>query len=116
MGHQILGTDISNAAVRQASMGRYAKHEIQRGMKPHLLARYFREEAGGWKVKDELRAMVTFSHRNLLEPFADLGPFDIIFCRNVAIYFDASDPAGLFLRLADRLTPGGVCLSALRNV
>jgi chemotaxis protein methyltransferase CheR len=105
----ILGVDISNAAIRQASLGRYANHEIQRGMKPHLLARYFREEAGGWKVKDELRAMMTFGRRNLLQPFADLGPFDVIFCRNVAIYFNAESRRDLFLRLADRLTPDG-CL------
>ena len=103
----ILGTDVSNAAVRQASMGRYTQYEIQRGMKPHLLARYFRQEAGNWKVKDELRAMITFGHRNLLEPFADLGPFDVIFCRNVAIYFDPQTQRALFLRLADRLTPSG---------
>lgn len=105
----ILGTDISNAAIRQASRGAYAKHEILRGMKPTLLPRYFRETAEGWQVKDELRAMVTFARRNLLEPLADLGSFDVIFCRNVAIYFDAVARRSLFLRLAERLTPAG-CL------
>jgi chemotaxis protein methyltransferase CheR len=103
----VLGVDISNLAIRQASLGRYATHEIQRGMKPHLLAKYFREKEGGWEVKDELRAMISFSHRNLLQPIADLGPFDIIFCRNVAIYFDVETRRDLFLRLADRLAPGG---------
>ena len=86
----ILGTDISNAAVRQASQGRYTKHEIQRGMKPGLLPRYFTEEAGSWKVKDQLRAPVSFARCNPLQPFAELGPFDVILCRNVAIYFEAS--------------------------
>ncbi len=100
-------TDISNAAIRHASAGRYAKHEIQRGMKPLLLPRYFTEEAGHWKIKDELRGMLTFTHRNLLSPFNDLGPFDIIFCRNVAIYFDAPARRDFFLRLIDRLTTGG---------
>ena len=103
----ILGTDISNAAIRQASRGAYAKHEIARGMKPALLARYFRETADGWQVKDELRAMVTFARRNLLEPLTDLGAFDVIFCRNVAIYFDPAARRSLFLRLAERLTPAG---------
>jgi chemotaxis protein methyltransferase CheR len=103
----VLGIDISNAAVRQASLGWYGAHEIQRGMKPHLLAKYFRQDNGYWKVKDELRAMITFARRNLLQPFADLGPFDIIFCRNVAIYFDAESRRDLFLRLASRLTPDG---------
>jgi chemotaxis protein methyltransferase CheR len=105
----ILGTDISNAAVRHASRGWYAKHEIQRGMKPNMLTRYFREESGGYHVKDELRGMATFNHRNLLEPFADLGPFDVIFCRNVAIYFDGPTRRDFFLRLSDRLSNDG-CL------
>jgi chemotaxis protein methyltransferase CheR len=103
----VLGIDISNAAIRQASLGWYAEHEIQRGMKPHLLTKYFRPERNGWKVKDELRGMTSFSRRNLLEPMADLGPFDIIFCRNVAIYFDPQTRRDLFFRLVDRLKPDG---------
>jgi len=103
----ILGTDISNTAVRQASLGRYAKHEVQRGMKPYLLQKYFREDGNFWQVKDELRGYATFGHRNLLQPFGDLGPFDIIFCRNVAIYFDAATRTNLFLRLTERLNMDG---------
>ena len=107
----ILATDISDDAIRKASLGRYADHEIQRGMKPQLLARYFAESAGGWKVKDELRAMISFARRNLLDPFSELGLFDVILCRNVAIYFDAPARRSLFNRLSDRLTPEG-CLFA----
>jgi chemotaxis protein methyltransferase CheR len=103
----IMGTDISNSAIRQASRGHYGKYEIQRGMKPQLLARYFTEEQGGWKVKDHLRSLVMFERRNLLEPFADVGTFDVIFCRNVAIYFDAPARRSLFHRLAERLAPDG---------
>jgi chemotaxis protein methyltransferase CheR len=104
---KILGTDISDSAVKQASLGRYAKHEIQRGMKPGVLQKYFIEGKDGWRVKDELRFLAAFRRRNLLEPFADLGLFDIIFCRNVAIYFDAQAKCSLFLRAANQLTPGG---------
>lgn len=104
----ILGTDISNHAIRQASIGQYAKYEIQRGMKAPFLTKYFHEEGQGWRVKDELRSLITFSHRNLLLPFIELGPFDIIFCRNVAIYFDIEARRDFFRRLADRLTPDGV--------
>jgi chemotaxis protein methyltransferase CheR len=103
----ILATDISDAAIKQASRGRFAKHEIQRGMKPQLLSKYFHEEPDGWRLCDPLRSMIAFQHRNLLEPFATLGPFDVIFCRNVAIYFDAQARRSLFLRLADRLTADG---------
>jgi chemotaxis protein methyltransferase CheR len=56
-----------------------------------------------------MKPLMTFGRRNLLEPITDLGPFDVIFCRNVAIYFDAQTRRDLFLRLADRLTPEG-CL------
>lgn len=107
---QILATDISDAAIKQASMGRYAAHEIQRGMPPRLLQKYFVQQNGGWKIKDELRAMVSYQKRNLLEPFIGIGPFDVIFCRNVAIYFDGPRRRDLFLRLADRLTPDGALL------
>jgi chemotaxis protein methyltransferase CheR len=103
----ILATDISDAAIKAASVGWYAKHEIQRGMKPQMLAKYFVEQKGGWRVKDQIRSMVLFQKRNLLQPFAGIGPFDIIFCRNVAIYFEPQKRRDLFLRLAERLTPEG---------
>ncbi|NUQ62005.1 MAG: protein-glutamate O-methyltransferase CheR [Pirellulales bacterium] len=103
----ILGTDISDSAVTQASLGRFSSHEIQRGMNPAMLAKFFRQEAGGWKVKDELRSLVSFRRCNLLDSLGGLGPFDVIFCRNVAIYFSGETRRNLFLRLADHLTPDG---------
>lgn len=103
----ILGTDISDAAIRYASAGQYSKYEIQRGMKPNLLAKYFSQQGDDWRVRDELRSLVAFEHRNLLEPFDTLGRFDVIFCRNVAIYFAPATRRSLFLRLADRLPPEG---------
>ncbi len=103
----ILATDISNAAIAQASRGWYAAHEIERGMRASLLPKYFQATQGGWQVKDEIRGMVSFQRRNLLQPFIEVGSFDSILCRNVAIYFDAARRRDLFLRLADRLTPYG---------
>ena len=103
----ILATDISDGAIAQASRGLYPEHAIQRGMKPAMLAKYFTRQTHGWKVKDELRAYVSYAKRSLLSPFTELGPFDIIFCRNVAIYFDEPTRRSLFQRLADRLVPGG---------
>jgi chemotaxis protein methyltransferase CheR len=104
---QILGTDISDGAIRHASLGHYAEYEIQRGMRPACLDKYFTRDVTGYKVKDELRAMVAYRRMNLLEPFARTGPFDVIFCRNVAIYFSQEARRDLFLRLAAELTPGG---------
>jgi chemotaxis protein methyltransferase CheR len=106
----ILATDISDEAIKIASTGWYAKHEISRGMKPQFLPKYFVEQKGGWRIKDQIRAMVSYQKRNLLQPFDGIGPFDIIFCRNVAIYFDAAKRRDLFLRLAQRLTPEGYLL------
>jgi chemotaxis protein methyltransferase CheR len=104
---KIVGMDISDAAIKYASMGRYAKHEIQRGMKPDLLRKYFHEEPDRWRVKDELRYLASFQKRNLLEPFTDLGLFDVIFCRNVAIYFDYKTKCDLFQRLSKQLIANG---------
>ncbi len=103
----ILATDISDAAIAQASRGWYAAHEVDRGMKASLLGRYFTSKNGGWQVKDELRGMVSFQRRNLLQPFSDVGSFDVIFCRNVAIYFDAPRRMDLFRRLSERSVPAG---------
>ena len=103
----ILATDISDAAIALASRGWYAAHEIDRGMRAALLPKYFKPHQGGWQVSDEIRGMVSFQRRNLLQPFAEVGAFDVIFCRNVAIYFDAPRRRDLFLRLAERLAPGG---------
>ncbi len=103
----ILGTDISNASIAQASRGSYSTYEVGRGMPPQYLHKYMVRDGAHWKVRDPLRALVQFSCRNLLEDFSDLGPFDVIFCRNVAIYFEAATRRDLFLRLAERLTPTG---------
>jgi len=104
---QILATDISDAAIRHASIGRYAVHEIRRGMRPELLKKYFTEDAQGWKIRDELRSLIAYKRLNLLEPFSALGMFDVIFCRNVAIYFSAAARKDLFLRLSAQLPVDG---------
>jgi chemotaxis protein methyltransferase CheR len=104
---RLIGTDISNRAVSQASRGVYNKVEIERGLPGGKLERYFSTFETGWKIKDEVRAMATFCTINLLEDFTRLGKFDIIFCRNVAIYFSDQDKANLYRRLASMLEPDG---------
>ena len=104
---RLVGTDISNKAVAQASRGIYNKTEMERGLPAGKLERYFLAMDGGWKIKDEIRAMASFSTINLLENFPSLGRFDIIFCRNVAIYFSDQDKALLYKRLASMLEPDG---------
>ena len=106
----IVGTDISDAMVQQASAGCYNKVEIERGLSPDQIREYFIPTGSSWCIKDELRALASFRRLNLLERSVGLEIFDIIFCRNVAIYFSPEDRARLFDRLANQLNPGGVLI------
>lgn len=103
----LLGTDISNEAISQASYGKYNKFEIDRGLDQMELRKYFTNLGDSWKIKDEIRAMVKFQKFNLMQPFASLGKFDIIFCRNVAIYFSLQDRKKLFDKIYASLEDGG---------
>ena len=102
-----LGTDISDAALAQASSGKYNKFEIERGLDTRYLHKYFTLQGNTWKIRDELRAMVRFQKLNLMKPFTALGKFDIIFCRNVAIYFTLEDRKQLFAKIANHLADDG---------
>jgi chemotaxis protein methyltransferase CheR len=105
---KIIGTDISNEAISRASYGQYNKFEIERGLSSEKLNKYFTKiNSTSWKVKDEIRSMATFKRINLLEPFTGLGKFDIIFCRNVAIYFSQEDKIKLFNKIANILEQDG---------
>ncbi len=106
----LMGTDLSDAAIAQASSGVYNQFEIERGLAREKLQRYFTPSGTSWKIKDEIRAMATFKHMNLMRPFMGLGKFDIIFCRNVAIYFTLEDRKKLFNKIADVLEPDGYLL------
>jgi chemotaxis protein methyltransferase CheR len=104
---KLLGTDISDTAIARASKAIYNKFEIERGLPPEILRKYFSPVNGEWKVKDEIRAMATFRKLNLMLPFKDLGKFDIVLCRNVAIYFNIEDRKMLFERIAAVMEPDG---------
>ncbi|MDD2465853.1 MAG: protein-glutamate O-methyltransferase CheR [Desulfobulbus sp.] len=104
---KLLGTDISDAAVAQASSGKYNKFEIERGLAREKLTKYFSPMGQTWKINDQLRAMVNFRKFNLMSPFMGIGKFDIVLCRNVAIYFTLEDRRKLFNKIADVLEPDG---------
>ncbi len=107
---RLLGTDISNQAVARASLGCFSELELSRGLPPDRLARHFTRQATGWRIADELRALATFRTMNLLEPFSFPAPFDLIFCRNVAIYFAEPDRRRLFTALGRWLAPDGALI------
>jgi chemotaxis protein methyltransferase CheR len=106
-GVRLVGTDISNDAVVRASRGWYNSTEISRGLAEPLRDKYFARLQDGWQIRDELRGMASFKHQNLMGDLASLGKFDVIFCRNVAIYFSEADKVSLFRRIERLLEPNG---------
>ena len=104
---KLLGTDISDAAIAQASYGRYNKFEVARGLDTALLNKYFTQEGDYWRINDQIRAMAQFRKMNLMKPFIGLGKFDIILCRNVMIYFTEADRRKIYENIAKVLEPDG---------
>ena len=104
---RILGTDLSDDALAAASLGRYTDHEVRRGLSPRRQVRHFRRGDEGWQISDELRSLVTFRRLNLQERIRHIGTFDLILCRNVAIYFSVRARTELLDRIADQLRPDG---------
>jgi len=85
---EILGTDISTEVLDKAKTGQYSQFEVQRGLPIQLMLKYFEKQDDMWQIDASLQAMVQFREFNLLGDFATLGRFDVVFCRNVLIYFD----------------------------
>jgi chemotaxis protein methyltransferase CheR len=104
---RLLGTDISDQAVSRASEGIFSQIEVDRGLTPTARDKSFAAHPRGWKIRDEIRAMASFRKLNLMDDFSSLGNFDIVFCRNVAIYFNERDRTALFYRIGQRLDANG---------
>ena len=103
----ILGTDISTDILKRAKEGIYTQFEVQRGLPINHLVRYFKKIGERWQINDDLRDMVEFKHLNLLDTFSGLGKFDVIFCRNVLIYFDRETKTKVLDSIANHLEPDG---------
>jgi len=103
----ILGTDISREMLDRAQEGVFTQFEVQRGLPVQMLVKYFRQEGSRWRIAPELRAMVRWQPFNLLDDPRGLGRFDVIFCRNVLIYFDAPTKSRVLGRLAGILAADG---------
>ena len=96
----ILATDISNEVLEKAKAGIYSQFEVQRGLPIQMLIKYFAQVGETWQIAPEIRAMVQFRPFNLLNDFGGLGMFDVVFCRNVLIYFDQPTKVGVLDRIA----------------
>jgi chemotaxis protein methyltransferase CheR len=103
----ILATDISAEVLEKAKVGLYSQFEVQRGLPIQLLVKYFAQVGDCWQLSPEIRAMVQFRPFNLLNDFGPLGKFDLVFCRNVLIYFDQESKVGVFDRLVRQIEPDG---------
>ena len=107
---EIVATDLSRAVIESAKRGAYSQFEVQRGLPVAMLLRYFRREDEAWQISDYLRAKITFKTHNLMTSVRELGVFDIVFCRNVLLYFDVATKKRVFCNLANALADDG-CLA-----
>jgi len=104
---EILATDISGEVLEKAKVGLYSQFEVQRGLPITLLAKYFAESGSMWQIDSALRAMVTYKPFNLLDNMTHLGQFDMVFCRNVLIYFDVDAKTEILGRISRQMSAGG---------
>jgi chemotaxis protein methyltransferase CheR len=104
---EIIATDLSQEVLEKAKAGVYSQFEVQRGLPIQHLVKYFKPNGETWQINPELRAMIQHRQLNLLQDFSQLGTFDVIFCRNVLIYFDQETKINIFNRLARQIEPDG---------
>lgn len=104
---QITATDISPSILKQARLGFYDNLSLGRGLPVERKKRFFEQHGEQWQVKDEIRNRVKFTEFNLMKNFNSLGKFDVIFCRNVLIYFSTDLKRDILNRLSQALEPGG---------
>jgi chemotaxis protein methyltransferase CheR len=97
---EIIATDLSPEVLEKSRTGIYTQFEVQRGLPIQLLVKHFTQTGTTWQLNADVRSLVQFRQFNLLEDFTHLGKFDVIFCRNVLIYFDQATKTNIFGRLA----------------
>ncbi|MGA3020002.1 MAG: protein-glutamate O-methyltransferase CheR [Bryobacteraceae bacterium] len=104
---QILGTDFSSQVLERARSGKYQQIEVNRGLPAALLVKHFRRSGVDWQLSEQVRRMVRFETIDLRKSMRALGPFDLVFCRNVLIYFDAGTRKEILKELHGTLFRGG---------
>ena len=111
-----MATDLSQAVLEKSKAGIFSQFEVQRGLPIQMLVKYFTQNGELWKLNAEIRGMVQHRQLNLLQDFSHLGTFDVIFCRNVLIYFDQNTKANIFERISRMLEPDGGARAGRRRV
>jgi chemotaxis protein methyltransferase CheR len=114
---EIIATDLSQEVLEKSKAGLYSQFEVQRGLPIQLLVKYFKQVGELWQINSDVRGMVQHRQLNLLHDFSQLGTFDVIFCRNVLIYFEQDMKINIFGRLAKLMEPDGfLALGAAETV
>lgn len=114
---EIIATDLATGVLAKARAGIYSQFEVQRGLPIKFLVKYFKETGQGWEIDSSIRAMVQFKEFNLLDSMVSLGNFDLVFCRNVLIYFDQATKADVLERICRQMSGDGyLCLGGAETV
>jgi chemotaxis protein methyltransferase CheR len=114
---EIVATDLAQSVLEKSRAGIYSQFEVQRGLPIQMLVKYFKQIGELWQINADIRAMAQFRQLNLLQNFSQLGTFDVVFCRNVLIYFDQETKVDVFRRLAKVMEPDGfLALGAAETV
>jgi chemotaxis protein methyltransferase CheR len=114
---EVMATDISEAVLTKARAGIYSQFEVQRGLSTAQLLKHFTQVREDWQLNQNIRSKVTFRQFNLLDDYKALGQFDIIFCRNVLIYFDPNRKSDILNRMSRILAEDGlIALGASESV
>jgi chemotaxis protein methyltransferase CheR len=103
----LIASDLNTEMIERAKDGLYSQFEVLRGLPIQMLARHFHLEGGEWRISSSIRERVKFRFFNLMDSFEPLGRFDVVFCRNVLMYFDQATKHDVLGRLADVLAPDG---------
>jgi chemotaxis protein methyltransferase CheR len=107
---EIIATDLSQEVLEKSKAGIYSQFEVQRGLPIQLLVKYFTQTGELWQINADIRGMVQHRPLNLLQDFSHLGKFDVIFCRNVLIYFDQETKVNIFERMSKIIEPDGMLM------
>jgi chemotaxis protein methyltransferase CheR len=102
-----LATDLSKTVLDKAKAGRFAQLEVNRGLPAAMLVKYFDRTDSYWEIKDTIRRMIRFEELNLISQWPNWQPLDIVFLRNVLIYFEIDIKKSILAKVADRMRPGG---------
>jgi len=105
---EIIATDLSREILDKARLGVYTQFEVQRGLPIQMLLKYFHKRDDQWEINPSVRSMVQFKQWNLLQDLSALGQFDVVFCRNVLIYFDQPTKTRVLEAISKQMADDGV--------